>query len=69
MWGKFVNAGQTCVAPDYVLVHEEQRTAFVEAMKRAIGRFYGDDPYRSPDYPRIVHRAGTERLARLMSSS
>lgn len=69
VWGKFVNAGQTCVAPDYVLVHEEQRTAFVEAMKRAIGRFYGDDPYRSPDYPRIVHRAGTERLARLMSSS
>ena len=68
-WGKFINAGQTCVAPDYVFVHEDQRTEFVEAVRLAVKRFYGDCPYESPDYPRIVHREGTERLARLMHSS
>ena len=68
-WGKFINAGQTCVAPDYVFVHEDQRAEFVEAVRVAVKRFYGDCPYESPDYPRIVHREGTERLARLMQSS
>lgn len=68
-WGKFINAGQTCVAPDYVFVHEDQRAEFVEAIRLAVKRFYGDRPYESPDYPRIVHREGTERLARLMHSS
>ena len=68
-WGKFINAGQTCVAPDYVFVHEDQRAEFVEAIRLAVKRFYGDRPYESPDYPRIVHWEGTERLAHLMHSS
>ena len=68
-WGKFINAGQTCVAPDYVFVHEDQRAEFVEAVRLAVKRFYGDRPYESPDYPRIVHQEGTERLVRLIHSS
>lgn len=68
-WGKFVNAGQTCIAPDYVFVPEEQREAFVEAMRRVIRQFYGEDPRKCVDYSRIVHRAGTERLTALMRTS
>lgn len=68
-WGKFINAGQTCVAPDYVFVHEDQRAEFIEALRSVVKRFYGDNPRESPDYPRIVHREGTERLVRLMRSS
>ena len=65
-WGKFINAGQTCVAPDYVFVHKNQRAEFVEAVRLTVKRFYGDRPCDSPDYPRIVHREGTERLANLI---
>lgn len=68
-WGKYLNAGQTCVAPDYVLVPAELETTFVVAVKRAIQRFYGENPADSPDYTRIIHRAAAERLARLMLSS
>ena len=68
-WGKFLNAGQTCVAPDYVLVPAELETAFVNAVKRAIQHFYGENPADSPDYTRIIHRAAAERLAHLMHSS
>lgn len=68
-WGKFLNAGQTCVAPDYVLVPAELETAFVAAVKRAVRRFYGENPADSPDYTRIIYRAAAERLAHLMHSS
>ena len=68
-WGKFINAGQTCVAPDYVFVHKNQRAEFVEAVRLTVKRFYGDRPCDSPDYPRIVHREGTERLANLIHAS
>ena len=68
-WGKFINAGQTCVAPDYVFVHENQRAEFVEAVRLTVKRFYGDRPCDSPDYPQIVHREGTERLANLIHAS
>ncbi len=61
-WGKFMNAGQTCVAPDFVLVAREARETFVAAMKRALHEFYGNDPARSEDYGRIVNQAHFERL-------
>jgi len=54
-WGKFFNAGQTCVAPDYVLVHEDVKEAFLQQVKAAIGSFYGADPKTSPDFTRIVN--------------
>jgi aldehyde dehydrogenase (NAD+) len=53
-WSKFVNAGQTCVAPDYVLVHEEVREKFISLLTAQVNRMYGDDPMQSPDYARII---------------
>jgi aldehyde dehydrogenase (NAD+) len=61
-WGKFMNAGQTCVAPDFVLVAREAREPFAAAMKGALHGFYGDDPARCEDYGRIVNQAHFERL-------
>lgn len=61
-WGKFMNAGQTCVAPDFVLVARAAREALVVAMKEALHGFYGDDPARCEEYGRIVNQAHFERL-------
>lgn len=65
-WGKFLNAGQTCVAPDYVFVQERVFAQFIEEMKGAIRRFYGEDARLSPDYGRIVNGRHTERLCALL---
>ena len=62
VWGKFMNAGQTCVAPDFVLVDHRVRGPLVEAMKRALREFYGEDPQKSPDYGRIINRKHLDRL-------
>jgi aldehyde dehydrogenase (NAD+) len=65
VWGKFVNAGQTCVAPDYVLVNEADVYAFLDAAVRAVRRFYGehDEVQRaSQDFARIVDDRGFQRL-------
>ena len=65
-YGKFVNAGQTCVAPDYVLVHENVHDALVNRMSSAIREFYGDDPQKSPDFARIINERHHARLTRLL---
>ncbi len=65
-WAKFVNAGQTCVAPDYVLVERPAERAFVEAMKVALHEFYGDDPSQSDSYGRIINERHWERLTALL---
>lgn len=65
-WGKFMNAGQTCVAPDYVLVDREIEARFLDALAASIERFYGRDPLTSPDYGRIVSDEHFERLQRLL---
>jgi len=62
VWGKFFNAGQSCVAPDYVLVDERIKDEFTDAVKRAIVRFYGPDPRKSPYYARIINWSHFERL-------
>jgi len=61
-WGKFMNAGQTCVAPDFVLVERGVRDAFVAALQKSLREFYGDDPSRSNDYGRIVNQRHFNRL-------
>ncbi|HEY9899540.1 MAG TPA: aldehyde dehydrogenase [Pantanalinema sp.] len=66
-WGKFTNAGQTCVAPDYLLVEKGVYGPFLDALKVAIREMYGDDPAASPDYGRIVNAAHFERLCRLIT--
>ena len=62
-WGKFLNAGQTCIAPDYLLVDKKVKPALMAAIKTAIHEFYGDDPQKSPDYSRIINQRQLERLS------
>lgn len=66
-WGKFLNAGQTCVAPDYVLVHESVADKFVANLVASTKRFYGDDPKTSRDYPRIINDKHFERVSGLIA--
>ena len=66
-WGKFLNAGQTCLAPDYVLVHRAVRDEFVAAVVDAIHNFYGMEPRESMDYGRILNLSHVERLKGLLS--
>lgn len=67
VWGKFVNAGQTCVAPDYLLVKESIKPALIKALKEALVSLYGEDIEQSPDYPRIVSKNHFDRLARFLN--
>ena len=53
VWGKYLNCGQTCVAPDYIFVHREVKDKLITALQAAIERQYGKSPQESPDYPRI----------------
>ena len=62
LWGKFMNAGQTCVAPDYLLVHKDISKRLVEALINGIGKFYGPSPQQSKDYGRIINQNHFERL-------
>ena len=66
VWGRFMNAGQICVAPDYVLVPEHLRLPLIEAMRSAILRFYGPDPQLSGSYGRVVNKHHFARLVSLM---
>lgn len=61
-WGKFLNAGQTCVAPDHVWVPEGMADRFVDALARQITRFYGPEPLAGEELPRIVNRRHFDRL-------
>ncbi len=65
-WGKFINAGQTCVAPDHVLVHREVAQRFTDLLAGKIRQFYGDDPEQSPDYCRIASERHTARFEQLL---
>lgn len=69
LWGKCLNAGQTCVAPDYVLVPRSLHDPLVQAMRAALRQFYGDDPRTSPDFGRIIHAAHHARLVRMLDGA
>jgi len=66
-WGKFLNAGQTCIAPDYVMVDETVAHEFIYEMKNAIETFFGKDPKASPDYLRLINERHFDRVSGLMS--
>lgn len=68
IWGKLMNAGQTCVAPDHVLVDHRVYDSFLDAAKRAIRTFYGNDPQQSPDYGRIINHRHFDRLTSYLGS-
>ena len=67
-WGKFINAGQTCVAPDYVLVDASVADEFSAAVCEAIESFFGPDPSASPDFGRIINELHHDRLTRLLDA-
>jgi aldehyde dehydrogenase (NAD+) len=72
MWGKFINNGQTCVAPDHVYVHESVKSAFIAACKKVLQARYGDTPAaqkQSPDLTRMVNQRHTQRVAGLLSDA
>lgn len=72
IWGKMVNAGQTCIAPDYVYVHRDVADRFVELCRTVIAQRYGDSDAAiksSPDFPRMIHRRHAERVARLIDEA
>ncbi len=66
-WGKVFNAGQTCIAPDYVLVSEHRRDELVDAIAAAWGTFFGEDVAASPDFSRIVNDRHHDRLTKLLA--
>lgn len=63
-FGKFTNAGQTCIAPDYLYVHRDVKEKLIAELKQAIRDFYGDEPLKSGKYGRIVSERHFERLVR-----
>ena len=69
VWGKFLNAGQTCIAPDYLLVHQSIYDLFLIELKKQIKLFYGEDTRQTQDYPRIINNKNWQRLVDLMQSS
>ena len=66
VWGKFMNAGQTCIAPDYLLVHRSMEGRLLELMKEKIRAFFGDDPRLSPAFGRIIDRRHFDRCSRFL---
>ncbi|XP_037043027.1 aldehyde dehydrogenase family 3 member B1 isoform X5 [Bradysia coprophila] len=68
LWGKLVNVGQTCIAPDYILCTKEVQTKFVEEAKKVLDEWYGKNPQESPDLCRIVNQTNFHRLTTLLKS-
>ncbi len=62
IWGKFLNAGQTCIAPDYLLVNRTIKQDLLDSIQKGIQEFYGDNPVTSPDYARIINQKHFKRL-------
>jgi aldehyde dehydrogenase (NAD+) len=67
--GKFYNAGQTCVAPDYILIKESIKAPFLAAMKKALDEFYGSDIKNNKDFARIISDIHVHRLSKLIQAS
>lgn len=66
VWGKFVNAGQTCIAPDYLLVQAKEKYNFVELLKKEINIAYGENPEESVDFARIINAKNWKRLSAMI---
>ncbi|MBP2281788.1 aldehyde dehydrogenase (NAD+) [Flavobacterium sp. CG_23.5] len=69
VWGKFINAGQTCIAPDYILIQKDMKRHFMEFMKLEITKAYGENPKSSPDYARIINTKNWLRLANMIEEN
>lgn len=69
VWGKFMNAGQTCISPDYLLVHNSIKEELIQKIKAYIQEFYSSEPLNSPFYPRIINEKAMQRLVSLLDPS
>jgi len=69
VWGKFFNAGQTCVAPDYLLLPQSIEKAFLLEMQNAVMRFYTTDPFATSDYARVINSRHFQRLTHLLKQT
>ncbi|MBK99607.1 MAG: aldehyde dehydrogenase [Flavobacteriaceae bacterium] len=69
VWGKFVNAGQTCIAPDFLIVKRNIKEQLVDHLSKEIERAYGKDPKESEDYPRIVNKTNLSRLSNMIKDT
>ena len=69
VWGKYVNCGQTCIAPDYLLVHESVKASLLKALKEEIKSAYGEEAASSSSYGRIAHQKHFDRLVDLIRGS
>ena len=66
VWGKFLNGGQTCIAPDYILIDSSIKKEFIDAVQKEITSAYGTNPKDSPDYARIINEKNFDRLAEML---
>ena len=69
LWAKFINLGQTCIAPDYVLCSKEVEGELVESLRSLIGEWYGNDPQKSPNLCRIVNKRNWDGVYNFLKSS
>ncbi len=71
VWGKFINSGQTCIAPDHIFVHHQVKAKFIKAAQAALSKYYGAPAKRmkNPDLTHIVNTRHTQRLADLLSDA
>lgn len=67
IWGKTINAGQTCIAPDYLFVHSEVKNKLLEEMDKSLEDMFGSGPKKSGYYGRIIHERAFDRLIKLMA--
>ncbi len=66
-WGKCLNSGQTCIAPDYLFVHEDVKSQLLDGVKREIERMFGESVKESRFFPRMVNEAAFDRVVGLMA--
>ncbi len=66
VWGKFINAGQTCIAPDYLIVHKKVKIEFIKNLKEEITLAYGENPEISSDYCSIINEKNWLRITKMM---
>ena len=67
-WGKTLNAGQTCIAPDYLLIHESKKTEFIKSFAKEIVKLHGKNPAESNHYVRMVNDRAFERVSSYLSN-
>ena len=69
IFGKFLNCGQTCIAPNFLAIHEDIKELFINSLVKNIKSIYGDDPKNSPFYSNIISEHHVDRLSKLLKNS